>query len=1003
MSSSSSASELNAPSQRTDISGLEKDPFWDPHQIGSSDGSSISTKLSLVQPSHNGQGNGECHQQAFKRIHFDSHTKMEPSSWQEPSVGWLGPVGSTLPIGKANEVDPMVSDVGFDDGRVLSSNSPLGKNFQGGHEVCRPKATKLNLNFDWVQNHHPFNINNAEIQNGPGSAFHNFKPHDLSGTVVLGGDSKNKKANLSLDRPGYDAPGHSQHHQPIKENNPNSKKDADSFLPITALGHAAFRENEVHQLSPSEMGLDITAGSLGLPGSSFQNPRVDSTLNQPSEELRLAANHVFGQVRRIKTEDPSSSEARSRAELKKIEDELRYNRKTVGSSNHPSDELYNGIGVPNQTQNSADVMNGDQPAYSSTKERFEGGRDKLSPITPPEPTKGKSKEQNFELNNIEPEFWAWISIIQEKFKGYIYKELKEYVAPLIPKLAFCLIPGEKKMKKVARKVLIMKNPKMMERMGSFTYTLWAVNHRVLETLGADQSPDSFLEHQKKTLHSFLRLMLNFKEYTLGKFGNQFKSLHKKLFEAICLNEVTLDQKVFQINFSGIHIQVSQRQLIINEAVVQFLILHYRMKNEKKWEEIVGEDEKFLNFAHFGDHWEDRPKTSLKESGVEYEALEHLLPWENHFPNNISGFSLDIFKLEMVKYKHCVKASELVNESSNFSDRPTNKLKETVQNEALSHQSAQGNYCPTSRRGFSCGTYKIGMYKFVHNGKPADSMSESSNFKFVYLEAPDPIYWAWISRFKDEFSRPHSFIIPKIDEVVEVWVKETRGKLEKASVKDEDLSIHLHSKMDTLFNHLWVVKAGILDTLGYGMSQESFTKQQASVQSFLVEILSGVNVTNEYGHPVLPEKENFFHRSESKELYDLMLKFFDLKQNDIVYHSKIRVYANGDSDVLEEDLILTQIVVNILGYYYKIKNNEKWKGIFKTEKRLFNFIVCCRSRLYHGYKSDGKARVQHLRFQSMNLVPWELKYVPSPIVDSISIQHSFSVKPQHQLEKSIHKI
>ncbi|KAA1121242.1 hypothetical protein PGTUg99_028059 [Puccinia graminis f. sp. tritici] len=170
----------------------------------------------------------------------------------------------------------MVSDVGFDDGKVLSSNSPLGKNFQGEHEVCRPKATKLNLNFDWVQNHHPFNINNAVIQNGPGSAFHNFKPHDLSGTAVLGGDSKNKKANLSLDRPGYDAPGHIQHHQPIKENNPNSKKDADSFLPITALGHAAFRENEVHQLSPSEMGLDITAGSLGLPGSSYQNPKVDS-------------------------------------------------------------------------------------------------------------------------------------------------------------------------------------------------------------------------------------------------------------------------------------------------------------------------------------------------------------------------------------------------------------------------------------------------------------------------------------------------------------------------------------------------------------------------------------------------------------------------------------------------------------------------------------------------------------------------------------------------------
>jgi hypothetical protein len=216
--------------------------------------------------------------------------------------------------------------------------------------------------------------------------------------------------------------------------------------------------------------------------------------------------------------------------------------------------------------------------------------------------------------------------------------------------------------------------------------------------------------------------------------------------------------------------------------------------------------------------------------------------------------------------------------------------------------------------------------------------------------------------------PMPELITSFDDYIQFLTGE-KFKLGKLDHIPEFLSIYTRDfkqKLDFLLQLLWTINTELLEALGCEIGSRYFFEEMKSLELFFTSLLAQNNAKN--------TKEKDFCRNQAmnfcERLSELMTKYFLFDHKMKICQVKDSQYLNSSwSDVLEEDKIRAEIVVEILGNYYKSQSYLKWLSIFqKDELFLHALIRVTRDKLYQRRPDLEKDSLKNI--ESLNLIPWK---------------------------------
>ncbi|KAA1101497.1 hypothetical protein PGT21_022600 [Puccinia graminis f. sp. tritici] len=386
-----------------------------------------------------------------------------------------------------------------------------------------------------------------------------------------------------------------------------------------------------------------------------------------------------------------------------------------------------------------------------------------------------------------------------------------------------------------------------------------------------------------------------------------------------------------------------KELIISEAAVNMLCFYYKNTNYEKWKFAFGTNDFYFTdkLANCGTWWGDRPFGELP-------IHVNLLPWKSPLQPGLSIFGLNNLKIPSFCFERYVK--------------PVNSFGSSFKIEE-------------------------GMILEVQN-----------SYHF-FLGDQDQKLWAWLSwmHVQERNTLPVSYK-PNLKLIIfakNLLEKEIMERLDKKARLPLLLKLQniTQEGLHDLFDLMWDMNEIILEYMGGNSSIETILNEQKSVQIFF-EFLFCKQHRKKHPIEITGKSHNFDHAAQQQYLQSTIKTLFLLENNNYLYELE-SPHQNHDQKIYisDKDILKFQIVVKILGNYYKSQNNQKWHTIFQEDQKFFNFLM----RLSFSYYFRGNHDFYQQRnlppIYSSDLLPWKKKYQNS----NLSVSHAQFENPLENWE------
>jgi hypothetical protein len=391
---------------------------------------------------------------------------------------------------------------------------------------------------------------------------------------------------------------------------------------------------------------------------------------------------------------------------------------------------------------------------------------------------------------------------------------------------------------------------------------------------------------------------------LNVYQKMDNSLHAKA-------EITAYQ-VHQQGSEKETILISKPQLLINESVFDLLSLYYKFMSKEKWDSIFGNDNNLILQLETWRHM--MKEKSVKIQGYSRmgsrEITQSLIPWKAFY--NSKEFNHERFHPE--KFVRPIFAEESIDE--------------------------------------------IQQNKIVIDFDIEDQVEEK---------------WAWISRVKlnkkhgyDKLFQPTSEKMIKEVKIYLMTFAESYLNPERRIILSELPESHICEKLEVIFDILWGLNEKLIGVFGCKSFGEDYSHEQKSLQMFFLSCLSRFKMNNSQEIQESSEKLN---KKINDKIVKLMVEMLTLENNEEIFTvTPMRKRGKISSILTQEDLTLGQMTVNILGYYYKNKNQAKYFHFFGNDLIFFQFLLIRSSRLFYGFDTNNGEIFE--KFRESKIIPWE---------------------------------
>jgi hypothetical protein len=534
---------------------------------------------------------------------------------------------------------------------------------------------------------------------------------------------------------------------------------------------------------------------------------------------------------------------------------------------------------------------------------------------PSNPEEKTDSDEAVKLGDIDPYMWGWIPIITERLRESIADDVKKYVDPLVSALIFACVPPNTR-----REVVIsmlqedpMGNFSLKRQAKEFMTTMWALNCRTLETMGAGPSSTQiYLQAQKQMMQWFIQFMSTCRK-DIQSFGDQGRLIYQKIVSALHFKDDSFFYQASRKDVTKRPILVLERESLMTEAAVHFIAFYYKKIDIEKWRHLFSKDRHFaITLTKFGDKWERRP----------YQQIHNdIIPW------NIPSSAEE----EDLKYKNHVPRK------GNFTFKP----------HVLQY-------------------YLETRYERVQFGK--DEM--------FYLEDKNHKEWAFLSQIRPhaipilESSASHGDL-----NIMIKFLQFLAQKSPSKDRLDQYILTHMpvfQIKLNKLFNQMCVIHFSIIEGFGGEFSEQALMKQKKKFEVFFHYLL---NFQMKAKSNQKNQKINSNPKvNEINRLIGIYFLSKDAEKPIFTVQNSHQVLA-GTSNVSLEDLVMTKIAVHLFGIYYKQKNYFKWHFIFRDDNELFAYLINLREEGF-GKKFETYRNSILPSFKSLSLFPWGKKLVYS---------------------------
>ncbi|KNZ48696.1 hypothetical protein VP01_547g5 [Puccinia sorghi] len=106
--------------------------------------------------------------------------------------------------------------------------------------------------------------------------------------------------------------------------------------------------------------------------------------------------------------------------------------------------------------------------------------------------------------------------------------------------------------------------------------------------------------------------------------------------------------------------------------------------------------------------------------------------------------------------------------------------------------------------------------------------------------------------------------------------------------------------------------------------------------------------------------------------ELLKKLVFIEGKKPIFKIKHNKNTRGYSFVSEDDIILTEIAVNIIGSYYQTKNIEKWITLFGNSTNFIQFLMKLRHKQTGTMTLELAQATFYFLIPKIELFPWEMK-------------------------------
>jgi hypothetical protein len=530
----------------------------------------------------------------------------------------------------------------------------------------------------------------------------------------------------------------------------------------------------------------------------------------------------------------------------------------------------------------------------------------------------------FEVNSpLISKFWAGISIVFAHLEGSIGNGFEKNAEPQVKSLLTAYFSAKiSGVKKTPEQLHRYNNIRL--RFRKLSQILWGANSQVLHILEKMKLRINHLEEQKEIQVWFSNLLRrcrgNRPIFQAKKTHNHQwleideGNIYQKIIKSV---HATSDITAFQVYQHGLTkepILVSNSQILMNEAVVHFLVFYHKIiKN--RWDGVFSSDTDFIyQLTNFEDMIQHKSLQELQKSKDEYSRIEH------QFLRSYEKFSLAGF----------------------LNSKPT--LSELH--------------------------FEIHLKPIFPEKKINEMQFFDIKIDFKSKNSTDEL-WAWISRVKlspkknfNKYFQPLSLTI--VNEVKDYLInfsmtylsEEMKSKIQETSEKK------ITKLMDQIFDIIWVLNDQILESFACQILGEDYIYEQKSIQMFFLSCFSEVN-----GKKSRNSQENDNEKSMINErIIHLFIDALTLDENIKRFNVSPTALNHDKMIIHSEDLIIGRICTHILGYYYKSQNPQKYMDLFQKDKWFFQYILnmstTCFSRKFNRIPDHFKI------FQKNRIIPWK---------------------------------
>ncbi|KAA1083666.1 hypothetical protein PGT21_003316 [Puccinia graminis f. sp. tritici] len=492
----------------------------------------------------------------------------------------------------------------------------------------------------------------------------------------------------------------------------------------------------------------------------------------------------------------------------------------------------------------------------------------------------------------------------------------------------------------------------------FSNALWAVNSQILELLGAENQPSLYLQEQYSiqewVLHNLSidqdkKVIECFDEghhqaYVAPKQTN----IRDSFFEYLLSDEKVIVYHVPSSTFEGSDLAVSERDILLIKLIVNILGTYYKTQNQGKWFKVFQDDESFL-----------AKLITNKINRKTHSAIKHFL--------NDNMSSLIPWKSPSEPHSFQVKSPLEVARDSWILETLLNNVR------MPDHHQDQGILGPTTR---SLSPLQVGNIR---------------GFKMV---REDPKLWAWITMIKS-----HGIKMKKeeYEFKTNLWehqlVNDLRKKLNPAQNHEQitsPLILELIEEIKQFANLLWLFNSRLLRFYQTHESILDYLAEQKSVQEFFLSNFNSKTHSSfpQYLDPGLLKKHSI--------LKNLVIKSILSTKRSPVYQSTKYMPLSSLSriqilKISEKEIQMTEAVVHLLGYYYKLINPGKWKDVFKEDHQFLTIFSTIQHQLFLEKSAQSFNKYSSIFNEppKINLIPWATDSDPHGQMDHLAKSKEFN--------------